>query len=75
MQRTMNTPLKKASMHTYRQGILGIVSWSKRKRGSVSELYMFLTGITTHLTAITAYHVGRTDLMSSPIAFRRLSLG
>ena len=40
-----------------------------------AELYMFITGITTHLTAITAYHVGRTDLMRSPTAFRRISLG
>lgn len=40
----------------------------------VAELYMLITGITTHLTAITAYHVGRTDLMSSPTAFRRMVL-
>ena len=39
-----------------------------------AELYMFITGITTDLTAITAYHVGRTDLMRSPTAFRRISL-
>ena len=44
-------------------------------RGAIeAELYMFITGITTHLTAITAYHVGRTDLMRSPTAFRRISL-
>jgi hypothetical protein len=42
-------------------------------RGAIeAELYMFITGITTHLTAITAYHVGRTDLMRSPTAFRRI---
>jgi Transposase DDE domain len=44
-------------------------------RGSIeAELYMLITGITTHLTAITAYHVGRTDLMRSPTAFRRMNL-
>jgi hypothetical protein len=37
-----------------------------------AELYMLITGITTHLTAITAYHVGRTDLMRSPTAFCRI---
>jgi hypothetical protein len=44
-------------------------------RGAIeAELYMLITGITTHLTAITAYHVGRTDLMRSPTAFRRIRL-
>lgn len=37
-----------------------------------AELYMLITGITTHLTAITAYYVGRTDLMRSPTAFSRI---
>jgi hypothetical protein len=39
-----------------------------------AEQYMLITGITTHLTAITAYHVGRTDLMRSPTAFSRIRL-
>jgi hypothetical protein len=39
-----------------------------------AELYMLITGITTHLTAITAYHVGRTDLMRSPTVFSRIRL-
>ena len=44
-------------------------------RGAIeAELYMLITGITTHLTAITAYHVGRTDLTRSPTAFRRIIL-
>jgi hypothetical protein len=44
-------------------------------RGAIeAELCMLITGIKTHLTAITAYHVGRTDLMRSPTAFRRISL-
>jgi hypothetical protein len=37
-----------------------------------AELYMLITGITTHLTAITAYYVGRTDLVRSPTAFSRI---
>ena len=39
-----------------------------------AELYMLITGITTHLTAITAYHVGRTDFMISPTAFSGIFL-
>jgi hypothetical protein len=37
-----------------------------------AELYMLITEITTHLTAITAYYVGRTDLVRSPTAFSRI---
>jgi hypothetical protein len=37
-----------------------------------AELYLLITGITTHLTAITAYYVGRTDLVRSPTAFIRI---
>jgi hypothetical protein len=35
---------------------------------------MLIIGITTYLTAITVYPVGRTDLMRSPTALRRISL-
>ena len=40
--------------------------------GTEAELYMLITMITTLLTAITAFSVGRSDLIRSPSAFKRL---
>jgi hypothetical protein len=37
-----------------------------------AELFMLITLITTLLTAITAFHVGRADLIRSTSAFKRL---
>lgn len=40
--------------------------------GKEAELYMLITMITTLLTAITAFCVGRADLIRSTSAFKRL---
>ena len=37
-----------------------------------AELFMLITMITTLLTAITAFYVGRADLVRSTSAFKRL---
>lgn len=37
-----------------------------------AESYVLVTGITTLLTALTAYKVGRADLIRSPTAFSRI---
>jgi len=41
--------------------------------GTEAELYMLVTMITTLLTAITAFSVGRSDLIRSSSAFKRLT--
>ena len=38
-----------------------------------AELYMLITMITTLLTAITAFYVGRSDLLRSSSAFKWLT--
>lgn len=40
--------------------------------GKEAELYMLITMITTLLTAITAFYVGRADLIRSTSAFKRV---
>ena len=43
------------------------------RRAREVELYIPISRIKTHLIAMTAYHVGRTDHMRTPTVFRRIS--
>lgn len=38
-----------------------------------AESYALITGATTLLTALTAYHAGRPDLIRSPTAFTKIT--